>query len=84
MFTRSSTVAWRDTGIHVLALPTRPRTGSVVLLTGIGATIWRLLDQPRTAADIRTRMAGTDDPTSVDTTLGDLIAAGLLSAGRGR
>jgi hypothetical protein len=82
-YTRVSTVTWRDTGNQVLALSTGTRPRTVLSLTGPSATIWRILDHPLTLADIRGRLGIASDPAAISAALGDLVEAGLLSAGRG-
>jgi hypothetical protein len=77
-YVRSDRVAWRDTGVHVLALPTRSGPRTVLQLSGLGAEIWRLLDRPRTLEELREHLPEPDATPSMDAAVADLVAAGLL------
>lgn len=80
-YLRSASVTWRDTGTHVLVLP--PDSATVLQLSGLGAHVWRVLDQPRSTGDLRARLATCGEAgVSLEETMADLMAAGLLSARR--
>lgn len=78
-FIRSRSVTWRDTGVHVLALPTAASPATVMQLSGLGAAIWRVLDGPHSLDEIRDRIAIPGNATAVRRIVADLVAAGLLS-----
>jgi hypothetical protein len=57
-YARDPSALWRDAGACVLTLLPEPQAG-VVQLAGGSAVLWRLLDQPRTVAEL---VAAVDTP----------------------
>lgn len=79
-FARRLGTLWRDTGLHVLALP-EEEAAEVVVLGGGSAVLWRLLAEPMTLADILDRLGAAADapPEDVVTScLADMAARGLI------
>lgn len=81
-FARRVETLWRDTGMHVLALP-EGDGAEVVVLSGGSAVLWRLLAQPLALPDILGRLEpGVDDlapaEDAVVACLDDLLARGLI------
>lgn len=83
-YRRASNALWRDTGRRVVVLPSRP-SGDVQLLEGGHALVWRALDTPGSALELRDRLAGIDGgaPPSgeVSRCLSILTDRGIVSAG---
>lgn len=81
-YARAHAALWRDTGMHVVALP--PREGAEVAVLGGGsALLWRLLDEPLALDEIERRLealgAAPDDADEVARCLDDLVERGLVS-----
>lgn len=81
-FVRRLGTLWRDTGLHVLALPGEARA-EVMVLGGGSALLWRLLDEPLGLDDILQRLevgagATAPDVDVVSDCLADLVARGLV------
>lgn len=80
LYARRDPVVWRDTGVHVVAMALGG-AGKVVVIGGGGAHLWRLLDRPRTVAELLDEL-GTNGPVptpeEVDTTLRALEARSLV------
>lgn len=82
-YARRVETLWRDTGLHVLALA-EDESAEVTVLSGGSAIIWRLLEEPLTAADIVRRVHTTDGAAppdgEVQRCLDELVARGLIDA----
>ncbi|HET7325921.1 MAG TPA: PqqD family protein [Nocardioidaceae bacterium] len=80
-FARAAGVLWRDTGAHVVALPTAG-SGDVIVLGGGSAQIWRLLRRPRSLAqlvDAFVDEAGAPPPQQhIAAAAADLVARGVV------
>lgn len=84
LYARVGAPLWRDTGRHVLVLPSA-QTGDVTVLGGGGAALWRLLDRPLDSAQLRARFSDSGvAPTAeeLDACLTQLTALGLISVVR--
>ena len=82
-FRRAPGTLWRDTGLHVLVLSPLGKT-DVVVLGGGGATVWRLLEQPRDLEGLSSCIAELDGeaPEGADlrTCLDELTSRHLVTA----
>jgi hypothetical protein len=81
-YTHSTSLLVRDTGDHVLLLPT---SGSaLVQLSGTGPALWDLLDEPLSLDETVARLATAyslppaDIRGEVDQVIRGLVAAGVL------
>ncbi len=85
-FVRTAGLLWRDTGRHVLVLG-HDEARDVTVLGGGGATLWRLLDRPRSLDELEQRLAGAPGQPHLRTDLAacleDLAERGLLQRGAG-
>jgi len=85
LFARRVGTLWRDTGLHVLALPTND-PAEVVVLGGGSAVLWRMLqeplDLPAVMSRLRTFAGETPEASEVRECLDDLVHRGLVEAGR--
>jgi hypothetical protein len=74
---------WHDTGRHVVVLPLT-RNGSVHVLEGGSALVWRVLEQPGDVTDLLGRLVdmGVDPPPASDLTdcMQSLAERGVLFA----
>ena len=81
-YVRVAAVLWRDTGLHVLVLPSGT-SHEVVVLGGGSAVLWRLLADPVDAAAITHRLeqaSGEEaDSGAVTACLEDLADRGVVS-----
>ncbi len=64
-YERSGLALWRDTGRHVVVVPTGA-DGEVQVLGGGGAAIWRHLAEPCRAEDLQRRFAEQGQAPDVD------------------
>ena len=80
-FARRAGTLWRDTGMHVLALP-EDDGAEVVVLGGGSAVLWRLLEEPLDLPTVMSRLhtpLGADpEVAEVGACLHDLVARGLI------
>ena len=80
-FTRQSGALWRDTGRHVLALPSAERA-VVVVLGGGGAVLWRLLEEPLRLTEVMSRLQTSEGAAPAEAEvlacLDDLVQRGLV------
>ena len=81
LFSRRLGTLWRDTGLHVLALP-EGDANDVVVLGGGSAVLWRLLEAPMSLADILSRLdaEAVDGPRrgEISRCLEELVDRGLV------
>lgn len=87
-FTHSKSLLVRDTGDHVLLLPT---SGSaLVQLSGTGPALWDLLGEPLSLDETVSRLAAAfslsadDIEAEVDQVIRGLVAAGVLEEVKGQ
>lgn len=84
-FSRVVATLWRDTGMHVLAIPEGERT-DVTVLSGGSALLWRMLDEPQGVAALVARLSSPDGVEQVPgegeirACLEDLVERGLVQA----
>jgi hypothetical protein len=81
LFTRRLGTLWRDTGLHVLALP-EGDGNDVVVLGGGSAVLWRLLESPVSLGDLLSHL-DAEDPSGpsrreVTQCLEELVDRGLV------
>jgi hypothetical protein len=83
-FMRSPRSLWRNAGSEVLA--TTREAEEIAQLSPTAAAVWRLLEEPRSVADVVSRLAAEygEDPEriapQVSRLLRDLIGRGLVEA----
>ena len=81
-YRRAPGTLWRDTGVHVLALPPGGEH-DVVVLGGGGALLWRLLDRPLDVPGLRDSLVelGESSPevAEIVACLDELLLRGLLT-----
>lgn len=79
-FARRLGTLWRDTGLHVLALPEH-EAAEVVVLGGGSAVLWRMLQEPLALVDVLERLGsgeGAPHEDAVTDCLAELVARGLI------